>query len=101
MTAAAAKCIACGRTVGEHTEEQLQACHRRKPQPANVCTACDGTGRAAIESNAQGHQMGDCPRCTRNCASCSSRIFIADAEGGCCKDCLKGDYPMSQAGAQL
>lgn len=70
-------------------------------QVANVCNVCDGTGRAAIESSPKGHQMGDCPKCTRNCASCSDRIFIADAVGGCCKSCIQGDYPMSQAGAQL
>lgn len=59
------------------------------PLTANVCTECDGTGQAALESSPRGHQMGDCPKCTRACAACSTRIFNIDATDGCCADCIK------------
>lgn len=72
------------------------------PVTANVCRECDGTGRAALESDGRGnHQMGDCPRCTKRCCICSDVKFKIELEQGACATCLAGDYPMSQAGAQL
>lgn len=59
------------------------------PVTANVCTECDGSGRAALETNSNGSQMGDCPRCTRACAACGTRILIADATDGCCAECIR------------
>lgn len=32
----AAKCIACGRKIGEHTEQDIRDCHRRKQQRRSI-----------------------------------------------------------------
>lgn len=67
----------------------------------NVCSECDGSGRAAIESDGRGnHQLGDCPKCVKPCCICRMPFFIAALRDGCCDECWKLDFPMNEAGAQ-
>lgn len=68
---------------------------------ANVCTECDGTGRAAIETKPQGSQLGDCPACVAPCAICRVPYFVAAMKDRICPGCWALDFPMRDAGAQL
>lgn len=57
---------------------------------ADVCTECDGTGRAAMETSSKGSEMGDCSSCTAACRKCRTQQFKEDLIEGYCAECVAG-----------
>lgn len=49
-----------------------------------ACSRCDGFRRVAIETNAQGSEMGDCPECV--CRLCGEELVIVPC---ICDEALK------------